>query len=412
MLCVASSGIAAILLTGGRTSHSRFKIPLSIDEASSCYIIRGTPLADLILQTALIIWDEVPMQHRHCFEAVDRALRDIRQEDSLFGGIPVILGGDFAQIPPVIRNGDRPEIVNASIRQSFIWNYIQTIHLRINMRVRGNSVDAIHFKDWLYRMTYSPEYQNTTIGLPNYIHTTTSLDSLISQVYPEDLLANTANRSQELYKSAILATRNITVDEINEKILEAMPGISLRLVSADSVEESDDDDEVFQLTPEYLQTITPNGFPPARLTLKVGCIVMLLRNLNPTVGLCNGTRLMILEIGSYVLKVLVLKNISDAAEHIEFIPRITLLTLEGEYPFILRRTQFPVKLSFAMTINKSQGQSLENVGIDLRHSAFTHGQLYVALSRSTNVSSIYVLQSEESLLNTVQNVVYPELLLE
>ena len=337
------------------------------------------------------------MQHRHCFEAVDRALRDIRQEDSLFGGIPVILGGDFAQIPPVIRNGDRPEIVNASIRQSFIWNYIQTIHLRINMRVRGNSVDAIHFKDWLYRMTYSPEYQNTTIGLPNYIHTTTSLDSLISQVYPEDLLANTANRSQELYKSAILATRNITVDEINEKILEAMPGISLRLVSADSVEESDDDDEVFQLTPEYLQTLTPNGFPPARLTLKVGCIVMLLRNLNPTVGLCNGTRLMILEIGSYVLKVLVLKNISDAAEHIEFIPRITLLTLEGEYPFILRRTQFPVKLSFAMTINKSQGQSLENVGIDLRHSAFTHGQLYVALSRSSNVHNIYVLQPEHSL---------------
>ena len=411
-ICVASSGIAAILLTGGRTSHSRFKIPLSIHDQSVCYIPRGTHLARLLERTALIIWDEVPMQHRNCFEAVDRVLRDIRQVDTLFGGIPVILGGDFAQIPPVIRNGDRPLIVQASIRNSYIWNYVDVIHLTLNMRVRGTSVDAIHFKDWLYRMTYSPEYQNTSIGLPNYIHTTTSLSSLISQLYPEELLADAINRPQVLFKTAILATRNITVDDLNQEVLDSMPGNSLHIVSMDEAETDDNNDEIFQITPEYLQTINPNNFPPARLSLKVGCIVMLLRNLNPKAGLCNGTRLIIKEIGSYVLRVLVLKDDSDGIEQIELIPRITLSTMEDEYPFVLKRTQFPVKLSFAMTINKSQGQSLENVGIDLRHSTFTHGQLYVALSRSSNVHNIYVLQPEHSLSHMVDNVVYPELLLE
>ena len=129
-----------------------------------------------------------------------------------------------------------------------------------------------------------------------------------------------------------------------------------------------------------------------------------------SIGLCNGTRLIVKEIGSYVLKVAVMKAVDDGNEQIELIPRITLNTMEDEYPFILSRTQFPVKLSFAMTINKSQGQSLGNVGIDLRYPAFTHGQLYVALSRSTKVDTIYVLHSEECLTNTVENVVYPELL--
>ena len=81
---------------------------------------------------------------------------------------------------------------------------------------------------------------------------------------------------------------------------------------------------------------------------------MLLRNIDPKAGLCNGTRLIVKEIGSYVLKVAVMKAVDDGNEQIELIPRITLNTMEDEYPFILSRTQFPVKLSFAMTINKSQ----------------------------------------------------------
>ena len=101
-----------------------------------------------------------------------------------------------------------------------------------------------------------------------------------------------------------------------------------------------------------------------------------------------------------------LANKSDGP--LEFIPRFTLSTQEGESPFTLRK-QFPVKLCFAMTINKSQGQSLKYVGVDLRQPSFMYGQLYVVLSRVTSLSGIPVLLPESS--NTTNNVVYPELLL-
>ena len=77
VLAVASSGVASLLLPGGRTAHSRFKIPIVIDESSVCGIKGGSFLADLILQCSLIIWDEAPMTHRHSFESLDRSMRDI-----------------------------------------------------------------------------------------------------------------------------------------------------------------------------------------------------------------------------------------------------------------------------------------------------------------------------------------------
>ena len=96
VLCVASSGIAAELLPGGRTSHSQFQIPLILHEDSSTMITRGSQAAELILSAGLIIWDEVPMQNKRCFEAVHCSLCDICQNDHLFGGLPAILGGDWA----------------------------------------------------------------------------------------------------------------------------------------------------------------------------------------------------------------------------------------------------------------------------------------------------------------------------
>jgi hypothetical protein len=74
VLCIASSGISALLLPNGQTSHSLFKTPLSTDECSTCSIRKDSDLAGLIQRAKLIIWDEVPMQHKYCFEAVHRTL--------------------------------------------------------------------------------------------------------------------------------------------------------------------------------------------------------------------------------------------------------------------------------------------------------------------------------------------------
>ena len=120
VLCVASSGIASLLLIGGRTSHSTFKIPIEIHESSTCAIPRNSNLAELIRSTDLVIWDEAPMQHRHIHEAVDRTFQDIRHSDKPFGGLPIVFGGDFKQILPVIVKGSRAQIVGACFQRSWI----------------------------------------------------------------------------------------------------------------------------------------------------------------------------------------------------------------------------------------------------------------------------------------------------
>jgi len=98
-LAVASSGIAAVLLNGGRTAHSRFKIPINIQPDSCCSITAQSDLAQLLRQTKVIIWDEAPMQHRYLAEAVSRTLQDIRKcDDQPFGGVLTIFAGKYLHI--------------------------------------------------------------------------------------------------------------------------------------------------------------------------------------------------------------------------------------------------------------------------------------------------------------------------
>ncbi|XP_076920615.1 ATP-dependent DNA helicase RRM3-like [Bidens hawaiensis] len=141
VLNVASSGIASLLLTGGRTAHSRFKIPINLTEDSICSFDPQSKVADLIKQTSLIIWDETPMIHKYAFEAMDRIFKDILKSDSLFGGKVVVFGGDFRQILPVITNGSRHQIVNASLSSSNIWKNCKVLKLTKNMRLTVGSKD-------------------------------------------------------------------------------------------------------------------------------------------------------------------------------------------------------------------------------------------------------------------------------
>lgn len=142
VLPVASSGIAALLLPGGRTAHSRFKIPLNLQEHSMCDIKPGSMLAELLKETALIIWDEAPMTHRLAYEALDRTLRDVLSLDDanaanrVFGGKTVLLGGDFRQILPVILEGRRQDTVSAAINRSYLWDSRKFYSLTQNMRLR------------------------------------------------------------------------------------------------------------------------------------------------------------------------------------------------------------------------------------------------------------------------------------
>ena len=144
-LAVASSGIAAELLIGGRTAHSRFKIPLKTTFESTCNVSANSKLAKLLKKTDLIIWDEVPMSHKYTVETVDRTLRDITEVDEIYGGITVLFGGDFRQILPVIVGGTRAQIVSASLKRSFIWPFVKNMSLQQNMRVEDGDAEFHNF---------------------------------------------------------------------------------------------------------------------------------------------------------------------------------------------------------------------------------------------------------------------------
>ena len=126
-VAVASSGIAALLIMGGRTAHSRFKIPLKLNESSTCNISRNSKEARLINLAKLFIWDEAPMIHKFAFEALDRTFRDITQVDEPFGGKVFVFGGDFRQVLPVIPRASRAEVVSASLSRSSLWSHMKVM---------------------------------------------------------------------------------------------------------------------------------------------------------------------------------------------------------------------------------------------------------------------------------------------
>ena len=119
-LAVASSGIASILLTGGRTAYSRFKIPLNTNAMSSCRVSLRLDLAELLAKTQLIFWDEISMQNRYDIEAVDRMLRDVRKDDRPFGGIATCFCGDFRQILPVVKGAKSGRIARSILRTLYL----------------------------------------------------------------------------------------------------------------------------------------------------------------------------------------------------------------------------------------------------------------------------------------------------
>lgn len=203
VLAVASSGIASLLVEGGRTAHSRFKIPIDINEASTCEIKKGTYLAELICKTTLVVWDEAPLNHRFIFEAVDRTFRDVRQAvnpnaHSLpFGGLTVLLGGDFRQILPVVPKEGREGIVAASVSKSFLWQQCTVFHLLENMRIEQGVPPVtlegkeIHFKDWVLSLgdgttpTYAldDDVEPAWVEIPKEVH---SLDCAEPPMRPDN----------------------------------------------------------------------------------------------------------------------------------------------------------------------------------------------------------------------------------
>ncbi|XP_019086293.1 PREDICTED: uncharacterized protein LOC109126861 [Camelina sativa] len=248
VLNVVSSGIAAFLLEGGTTAHSRFGIPINLNEYS------------------------------------------------IFGGKVVVLGGDFRQILLVITKGGRGATILASLNSSVLWNSCKVLKLTKNLRLRKatSSMDAgalATFSKWLHDIGDGKINESNSgdveIEILDDLLINTS-GNLIEAIFKEIYGENFARRTDPNFFSerAILSPRNDDVDKINQLMLTKLPGEERRYLSSDSIETSDTsghDDMIY--TQELLNSIQVSGLPSHVLTLRIGAPVMLLRNIDPKGGL-------------------------------------------------------------------------------------------------------------------------------
>ncbi|XP_026471532.1 uncharacterized protein LOC113375801 [Ctenocephalides felis] len=248
-LAIAALGIAATLLEEGRTAHSAFKLPLNVhvNPEAMCNMKKKSGMAKVLRKCELIIWDECTMAHKHSLEALDRSLKDIKNNNCLFGGCLLLLSGDFRQTLPIIPRATSADEINACIKKSYLWRQVKKLHLSVNIRV---------------------QCLNDALG-----------SKFLQQLLDID--------HEWLQERAILAATNLDVHEINLKIQQILPGYEFTFKLVDTVI---DPDEIVNYPVEFLNSLDLPGMPPHKLLLKVGSPIILLRNLNAS-KLCNGTRL-------------------------------------------------------------------------------------------------------------------------
>ncbi|KAF1756666.1 hypothetical protein GCK72_013120 [Caenorhabditis remanei] len=354
ILPMAWVGIAAALLPNGRTVASICKLNIN-DFCKSSTMKPNSALAKVLASVSMILWDEAPMSPKAALETVDKLFREITGNDEPFGGKVVVLGGDFRQVLPVVDNGRADDQIANCIKKSFLWNEFKVFHLKTNMRLTG---DALDWKNELLDIGDGKVGAPVTgeMPIPDGLE---SHGDLAEEVFGDLLASGDVN---QLAKVAILTPRNKEALEVNNSVLDKMPGELRSYTSLDEITHKDGGEinDSLNFTTELLNQMTPSGMPPHLLRLKKGAIVMLLRNLDVKNSLCNGTRLVVDDMGARVLQC---KFINGPRQgQMVFIPKIEL-NYEKGLPFIMSRLQFPIRLSFAMTINKSQGQTFEKIGL-------------------------------------------------
>ncbi|XP_020967349.1 uncharacterized protein LOC107614824 [Arachis ipaensis] len=254
VLNIASSGIASLLLSNGRTAHSRFKIPLNITEYSVCNIKPGSPQTMLLLKAKLIIWDEAPM----------------------------------------------------------------VLKLTKNMRLSvgttaSDQEETEQFGEWLLKVG------DGLIG--------NNMDGESKICLPGDIV--------------ILSSDQAFDELVNNHLMAIIPGGKKLYLSSDSIcmDEGNMESQLDLYGPELLNSINCSGLPPHKLIFKVGVPVILLRNIDQSSGLCNGTRLQVRKFGNHVIECEVFMG--NNVGHIALIPRMNIVPTNETVPVRFQRRQFP-----------------------------------------------------------------------
>ncbi len=321
----------------------------------------------------------------------------------------MLFGGDKRQIAPVVRGGGKMDILRTSIKFSALWKNVQVFHLTAAQRDKEDPEYSAFVlsigEDRAEKIRFEHEGEGKDLVPLHMVKTVETVEELIQFVYQD------VENEESCARRAVLSGTNDNIDTLNELVLNKLKGEKIELLSADSCVSDNADPENKFASTEVLHTFTAPGVPQHRLIIKAGCVCILMRNLSFADGLVNGAKVVIRNATNRIVEADLLRE-GFAPKRVS-IPRILFKFQPMNSALTALRRQFPLRLAYSLTYNKSQGQTLERVGLDLRNDVFCHGQLYVALGRVRNRESIRVLVSPNRIINgtaAVANIVYPELL--
>ena len=351
VVVVAPTGVAA-LNVGGQTIHSFFKMPFDIelDELKVDYKLR-----EILRNIDTVVIDEISMVRIDLMEGISRKLQIARRNDEPFGGVQMVMFGDLYQLPPVVTDGELDRYFKHNFGGYYFFNAPSIKKSDFHIYELSN----------IFRQK-DPEFKDI-------------LNAVRHGSFKESQL-ETLNKRTTVPKPdtgfITLAGHNATVSAINHKKLAELPG----------------EEKTYEA--EIWGNITESSFPTEKkLRLKVGAQIMMLRNdIAKPRRWVNGTLGIVTKLNSDLVRV----NI-DGVEHT--ITPVTWEKIQYNYDPEERKLtkttvssfkQLPIRLAWAITIHKSQGQTYQSVAIDLSDGAFAHGQAYVALSRCVSLDGLYL----------------------
>jgi hypothetical protein len=254
-----------------------------------------------------------------------------------------------------------------------------------------------------------PDDDTTRIAFQTFKYYCNDTKGALQWLYPNGF------DSYIMKDSCILATTNESVDEWNSIVQNLNDNETNSLYSVDTFDEVDDPKHIIRgmITEDVMNRYSEHGSPPHKLDLKINDICILLRHVDKSRGLTSNKRVRIIHIGQYRVTIETLDNDNPITA---VIPRFRFeINLPFGKSFTMTRTQFPLRLAYSISINKSQGQEFRNnILLDIRKSPFSHGHLYVAMSRIKHYNNIKFYVSSENLLDDsipfTNNVVYSEII--